>query len=723
MTRWTHDEPGAGDLTPLRTAAVNVDYLADRLACASRDLSIEGATAEEPTLWAGLACDAWREERDELQRALAPVIGELEEYRTALAAYVVEVEDIDARGQQALAARTEAELELAAARRAAATQVPGVSLGSSTPRYLSGSGSGYGPLRATPEARIVWAQQEIADADKQLDELEQRREDADRAVLAALVPLPAGRWSDLGAVMAEAGFARPDQITETSLADAVTDALRAAFADGADLDGLRGLLAVWGDSPSVLGAALSDLGGNGLAALLHALDSRAVGDPAQAGAVARVQDALRDALAVGARAWDRATAEAFAAGLVGGPSGALVVGFLFADLEGAPMPAALTTAVADRVQAREQEQGGPFVWQVDPAAGGIGPMASGLTVPLAPPSPYRVVDPGAAVLRQLALHPAAALAWFADPAAGPGRVTHWYHDRDWAGGAGWAAPMVVWEALQGVPGALVGPGMDEALATRLATVNTGIINAFMTSDHRPTHGLGPEAAMALAGVLEKQLPIWLETVIVTGVSDDDATWGTDHVLWMGPDGSGPAVTMSKTLLRDLLTYTAEDPRASNRVLETAARLQVRLMQSVETSGLTHMELANRYAELLGAVDRARFTSELGAAQRADEQRQWAIDLGEQALGEVLGLASGPLGGLAAGVYGDAATDAWASRYAQALADFSAHTGPAEDRAAAARDLLGVMVDGWLPAEEIARLGGRAKVVDALVDDYTDERGW
>lgn|GEM_PF-4498155 len=710
MTAWTGDVPGAGDTQMLRTAAVTVAYVADRVAELGAALAAHGSAADDPAVWAGRSRDVWCARRDDLRAQLGPVPAALDGYHGALVAYADEVEDIAARGQAALRDRTDAEDELAAARHAQLTLPPVADV--LTPPT--------GPRPAAPATRVARAQRDIASAQRRLDDLAARRRLADSALLSALVPLDVGEWAELGRLAGGAGIVRPEQIDLAALGDAVAAAVDEAARDGADLAALVEVLEQWADSPGVLGSALDQLGGDRLAGVLQALDTRALTAPGEATAVTAAQQALRGALAVASQAWGPGAAEVFAEELLTGPHAALVVGYLFGDPEHAPVAPALARATAEQLEARELELGGVYVWQVDPGAGGVGPMARDLLVPLPPPSPFSVVDPAASVFRQLAASPRAVLDWFGAGTAGGDRVTYWFRDRDWTAGAGYGAPLGVWESLQGVPGALLGPGVDPALAELLARVNEGIALAWFRSGHRPAAGLGAEASAALAGVLAAQLPLWLELVLQRERALEGAFSDRVRVVWLGADGHGWASWIGLGWLREMLGYVAEDGPASARLREEVARLQLRLMQSVGSSELTALQHAERYAELLGVVDRARFQVEAGAAARHDEQVRGMVDVLGIPLGRGLG-AAGVIGDVAVAVAGDAAADAWASRYREALTAFLAGTGPTGERRAEAERLLTVVVDGWL-VDGVTVPEERQRLIEELMDAYADETG-
>jgi uncharacterized protein YukE len=708
MSAWTRQDPGAGDVAGLRRQAAEHERTSTMLAEAYALMRTHQGNVTS-AVWSGAAAEAFRDGIEQFCTRVRSVVEPIAWCAAELRVYAGTVERIaeDAHGVRA---RRDTALEDRRAAQAVLNRAPrpGEVIDASTITRAS--------------AQVAEADRTLAAVDRDLDRLSEERAAADARVRGALVLEAVPSWDTVAVALQTAGITSAEHLTWRGLRTSLVDlARRVADGERGATDELATLLATWGTSASIMGSFLRDLGGRDLADLLTAVDAQALRDPARAEAAGAVQDALRRALALGAGTWDADQRTAFAAGLLTGTDATLVVSYLFADVEGAPMPPGLICATLDAIQARERD--GMLIWQVDPAAGGVGPMADGLLAPLGDGSPSWFVDPAAVLLRQAAGCPVDVTAWLAEDAA---RAQHWYGQRDWPAAGGWAAPLVLWEALQTVPGALVGPGADPASVDRLVAANVAIITAWMNDPERHLTRLDAEAADALAGVVERQLPLWLETVLTADEDrSDDANHTHAPIMWMGADGAGNSVLVSDRALATLLALVAQDADAAARLTASTATLQVVLVDSLGANPVIGQnEILDRVAALLGTVDGAQVAAELTAASLHDAAVRQQIGLGGLVSGEVLGRIAGDAG-IAASVVTtvgeDLAENAWASSYDTALRDFLAEAGATGERETAARRVLTALAEGWAPAEEIEAAGGLDHYVDKRMDEYDDER--
>lgn len=703
---WTSDDPGVGDVAALRWRAAELERVATMLADVHGLMRTHQGSVDA-SVWSGAAAEAFRAGIEDLCARVRLAVDPIAAIAAELRVYAGTVERI---ADDTLLQRVRRDDALDDRRAAVAVRDriphPGETLDASTIAWAS--------------AQVQEADDTLAAVGRALDALAEERRAADARVRGALQWNAVPAWDTLGAAMQEAGIRSPEHLTWRGIRVTLVDlARRVVDGEPEVLDELGTVLEQWGSSPSLMSAFLRDLGGRDLADLMSALDGVALGDPATVSQVGDLQDALRRALALGAEEWDAAQHEEFAAALLTGTNAALVAAYLFSDVEGAPMPAGLVCATLDALAAREKD--GLFVWQVDPDAGGIGPLADGLLVPLGEGSPYSVADPAGSLFRQAAGHPRDVLDWLAGE-GGAERIAYWYGERDWLAGGGWTGPMLVWEAVQTVPGALVGSGADPALVDQLVDVNVGIINAWMADPDRLRTPMDSEALVALAGVVESQLPIWLETVLANGDDLLKLARETDlKVLWMGTDGVGASVQVSKDTLATLLALVAGDRGAATRLTAGSLELQADLIASIGNApGVDHTGIIDRIAEALGAIDGAHLAAELSAADLQDELVRRQVAVGGLLLGELFS-AAGVTGAVAAGILEDGAAAAWADSYATALHAFLDGTGPSADRAEDARAVLESLVVGWVPEEVIAVEGGIDQYLGRRMDEYDDER--
>ncbi|MCG7286950.1 hypothetical protein MHY85_13320 [Cellulomonas sp. ACRRI] len=698
---WTSQDPGSGDTGALRarSGAMNTIVLTLDHARTTFRAHYEPVTTHE---WKGAAGDAFRGSCAAHLSRLSSFINALAPYSAALMIYANEVESI-AEEARALKLRTEAAQEQLAAAPAYVS-----------PNTAAATNAAKSSGRAcVPDPRTA-AKSALASITQERAELVRRRQAADSKVTAALGGVAIGDWAAAGSALAQAGVRRPADFDADSIRRALLDLCTLTLqGDTASLPGLLALLDTWADDPSMMRDFLEGLGGSRLVRMLMVLDQALIdGRSAIAG---DVQSALRDALSSASSMWSASEAADYISALIDSPGSTLSVAYLFGDPEVAPMSSTLVQAAADAILDWERKNGTLYtlVLNVVPGVG----MAPDLVYRMLGEGP-RVIDPADSIFRHLARDPQSTLDWLADPTRGHDRIIHWYQERNWHDGGGYAGPMLVWEALQTVPGGLLGPDMDPGVARKLAEVNAAIIKVWADPDSRFSGVMDDEALLALAGVIAAQLPVWADSTTTLESSSTVATQST-VVHWLGMQGW--TTQISRDALSFLLGQVRSSDAASGALLDATKDLQGRLVASVgSTADFTHNDALERIAGLLGMIDGAQLGNELAVAAMRDRTVERTLAITGLGAGELAGK-----GGIAASLVlagaEHLALESWANHYDTALDDLWRNTGPAKDRADEARETLMGLIDGWVPPEVVHKGGQSAdQYLDSIMGWYDDK---
>lgn len=700
MSQWTDEDPGRGDGAGLRARGRAMETIVrqlDRARAEVRDArdDLEG--------WRGTAGDAhraqldeWLSEADDLIDTLAPYSGALVTYGSVVEDIAAEVSDLDRRSAAAF------QDVVAADRVLTAFPAPGLVVSA-------------GRLRRARQERAD-ARAVLTGVERSKEELADRRRTADRQVLDVLDRSVRSSWAEVGAALEEVGLARPRELTADAVQSRVLSLTDLVREGGAAMNSeLFALLNRWADDAVFMDGLCRSLGGDGLVALLGALDAQAVsGRSARA---ADVQRRLRDGVAAASALWSPEEAAAVAREMVGTRNAPSAVAFLFGDPVGAPMSGRFAGATADAIRDGEVDRGQLFALRTTDRPPGMGAVAD--YWPLG--EGMHVVDPASQVLAHLALDPRGALDWL----AGDKRAEYWYGVRRWEDGGGFVAPMRLWEAAQAVPGAVLGRGAaDPQLERRLARVNARVIEAWVGREYAGF--MDAAARVALAGVVAVQLPIWLETTLVGDPRARAEARDDRNVLWLGDTGHGWTVAPSRDALARLLAQVTPDAGASGRLLAAVRQLQLDLLNSVATAEqtgapMTHDAVLQRIAALHGAVDGARLANELSTAAMQDATVRALVGAAGLAAGELAGPA-GLAGGIAVSAGEDAAESAWAQNYDRALAELWAGEGAAEERKQQVRSVLGGLVSDWVPPEAVPGQSAE-QYLDGVMNNYEDKRGY
>ncbi|ADG76191.1 hypothetical protein Cfla_3312 [Cellulomonas flavigena DSM 20109] len=279
------------------------------------------------------------------------------------------------------------------------------------------------------------------------------------------------------------------------------------------------------ESAAVLAALFEALGGDRTAALVSGLaehpDRPSLdGDPSPLLALR-----VRAALARGSWLWSPTQAEKFAEGLFDSGNlyghAARAIDYLFADADGARMSAALTIAVADRVDAFEQEHGRLADFGQK--------LGFRLEMSEEPGSEQRLpLDPAASVFATLGTYPQEARDWLTGGSIDwssdiqpfdRARIGYWFGERDWSipKSDGFAGIGALWAGVQGSNGPLD--------ARQVASINDAVFEqlAINPSLLRTEH-ISNRGSLRIAEAVGAQLHGLIEVGGNRGPAYSDRQW-------------------------------------------------------------------------------------------------------------------------------------------------------------------------------------------------------
>ncbi|UUI71537.1 hypothetical protein [Cellulomonas xiejunii] len=391
------------------------------------------------------------------------------------------------------------------------------------------------------------------------------REDLDRQTAARLVGVEV-----MGAYAPGTGV---DAIVDVPLAQALASVaagtmtseerslLARWFSSAADevaVDELTSFLDAWGSDTGVMAAVFAAMGGERTMRLLTALGNAVpFAQHHHPNTLSALGTQVRAGLAVGSRGWSKAQVESFADEMFRQMvffDGASVVGYLFADPDRALMSAALTVAVADRIDGWEREHG-----RLPPGGDQPGYWLASAAVPGS--DPRAVLDPAAGVLATLGAYPQVARDWltgvdvdWSNDAAvyDRARVDYWFEERAWPLGIsdGFAGVATLWLGVQSAMG-------SPQEVWQRAALNDAIFARFSRNAALLlTENISPPASLRLAQVVASQIVTLVEVGGMRGPINDRAAWELVPTPF-DPDKAVAATVTRVELVRILAAATSE----------------------------------------------------------------------------------------------------------------------------------------------------------------------
>lgn len=412
------------------------------------------------------------------------------------------------------------------------------------------------------------------------------------------------------------------------------DAVEAVAENPQDSEAVRLLSAFLddhGSDPAVAAAMFAALGGERTVRLVAALGRAvALGSDAEIVTLAFLGYKVRAALAGGSRQWLPAQAEKFADGMFGlgsrddmrgVPYAATVIGYLFADPNGARMSVTFTVAVADRIDAWEQEHGR---WSQDGQ-----PLGYSLAAAEVPGSdPLHVLDPAAAVFATLGTYPQQARDWLtgesvdwstARPVFDRGRVEYWFGSRDWTGPVsdGFGGIGALWAGVQsplGGPDVRQVASINDVVFSALAS-NPSIWRTESISDVGSAH-IGQAVAAQLSGLIE--------VGVIRGPLDDGLRWELVPTLLEAEGAITAAVTREELVV--VLAAATSQPSGYGRIGEALLGYEAQALNAAASGAASPSLALDRLAVLWGIADGAVIGAIEAEHQRASDQLRAAVGL-------------------------------------------------------------------------------------------------
>ena len=411
------------------------------------------------------------------------------------------------------------------------------------------------------------------------------------------------------------------------------DAVEAVAENPQDAEAVRLLSALLddhGSDPAVAGTMFASLGGDRMARLVAALGRGVtLGSDAEGATLALIAGGIRTALAGGSRQWSQAEAERFADGLLGlenadgtrgAPYAATVIGYLFADPDGARMSAAFTVAVADRIDAWEQEHGR---W------GQAGqPVAYSLEAVAVPGSdPLHVLDPAAAVFATLGTYPQEARDWLtgasvdwssARPVFDRTRIEYWFGSRDWTG--------PVSDGFGGIGGLWAGVQTQLGVfdVRQVASINDVVFSALASNPSLlRTESISDVGSARIGEAVAAQVPGLIEVGVIRGPVNDTLRWEQVPSLITAEGAITAAVKREELVL--VLSAATSQPSGYRHVSEALYEYEA-LALNAAASGASPSLALDRLAVVWGVADGAVNGAIEAEHQRASDQLRAAVGL-------------------------------------------------------------------------------------------------
>lgn len=705
MSQWTRDTPSLGDHGQVTSASAVLDDISRTLTDLKTMVSTQNGRISDST-WQGLSGQAFRDRGITIAAELGTFTQWMADTASALSVYAGKLSTLETSERLIRPQLTTA--------RSAAQRATNKLAFATDPDE-----------RRTLTATLDREEAKVRACQSAWDDLVAERESMDTILRQQLSTAPAVSFTQIGQVMIRAGHQPNQPLTAENIVDALT-ALSEDVLDGdhdpATLAALAELLRYTCIDPGLADEYMQELGGTNLANLLVQLDVLAAGDPSLSRTIADVQSRLRQSLAIGSVSWEPEVCDSFNEALMDATNGALVVAYLYGDTD-VPIAAKMAISMAGLIQKWEKRNGQLFTMLDSVGPNGVASSLMASTLDLRPNEHGMVIiDPADSVLRQIALHPTAALDWL----DASDHLDYWYGTRDWSTTGGYDAPAAVWAAVQTVPGALIGPDMDPALVNKLARVSTDILN-YWHPDVLTEENFDGDGKQYLALVIAAQLPIWVETTIAADYDIlESAETRNLPVDWLG--STGDVALCSRDALAALLRIVASDPIASGVVLERARSLSVEIVSSVPANAdMDSYKVAlGKAGGLLGLLDGADLGNQLSAHAASDLRTSLVINTVSMGTAGVADKAVGPLAGA---LLSQGATDLTASvlanSYNQRQDEFWSGGSPDDQRRREeANDVLKSLATNYIPPVTVENsLEDIDDVAAEGISNYSSTKTW
>jgi len=399
---------------------------------------------------------------------------------------------------------------------------------------------------------------------------------------------------------------------------------------------LAGFLDAWGADTGVMGGVFATLGGDRTVQLVTALGNAVrFGDHAHNDTLAGLGRRLRAGLASGSTDWSGQQAEQFAETMFGpvlfADGTASAIGYLFADPGTAPMGAAFTVAVADRIDAWEQEHGRlptgvhqPGYWLAAAAAPGT--------------DPRDVLDAASGVFATLGNYPDTARDWLCGSFTKvsdlteleSARIEYWFGLRDWstATSDGFAGVSALWAGVQ------IG-GSERGVAMQIAAVNERIFAHLYKNPTLTPGAVSVDASVSFAQVVGRQL----EGLIELGILSDPAQGAGAWELVTAPHRpiEFPAAMVAKAELLVVLGAAVDHEQGRSNLQQWVVEYQAAALAATRDLGASPDGVLRRLASVWGTLDGATATAQEAAARLETETRLSAFTAAAEVPKVALGL--------------------------------------------------------------------------------------
>lgn len=389
---------------------------------------------------------------------------------------------------------------------------------------------------------------------------------------------------------------------------------------------LSEFLDVHGSGPAVVPAALfAALGGQRTAELIDCL-AEDPDDPRDDDPSPLLAQSIRAALARGSQVWSKVDVEEFAEGLFRpgntyGPA-ANAIAYLFADPDGARMSVVLTIAVADRLDAYEQERG-----RLGLARKGRAGFRMELTED--PGSEQRLpLDPAASVFATLGTYPQEARDWLTGgsvdwvshtPSFDRARIDYWFGERDWSlpHSDGFAGIGGLWAGIQTSQGSLD--------LRQVASINDAVFAKLASNPSlASTESISNLGSLRMAEAIAAQLHGLIEVGVIRDPSNRNWSWEFVPSLLVAEKTVAAAVSR-EDLVRVLAAATSQ-PAGLSRTSEALVEYEA-LALNAATSGASPSLALNRLAVVWGVAEGAINGANQAEYQRLSDQVRAAVGLG------------------------------------------------------------------------------------------------
>lgn len=644
MTQWDELHPGRGNTGAVNDAATRVSNRNTGTETVRTALS-NAATGTTEEIWAGDAGAAFRTSLAKPQTLCDELKTEFAAVQSALSAYATEVDRI--------------RVATTAAHQAYAT-------GYATWKAAEQEDSPFLPSAFTPNApnatlgSNLWVPSgnkpglyDMRMAAQQLRTLADQRETADSTLTTALQPPASARWDQMQSALSAAGIDDIDDLTFENLGDAfanLADEIAEGDVTDENVQALQDFFSVWGEDTFVMSQFFLEVGGESTVSMIDNLGDAAITegfDPAAALALATM---IRGGLSTGSQIWMPSTSSDFADSMLEGASSTVggavaAIGFLFSDEKNNPLGVNLTVAMADEIDRIERDpmsmqNGGWF--DTSPNAGGrFLAQLEGETTGL---NGNRVDDLAGRVFSTLGTYPDAALDWltatgedpYGDGDLGPGRVEHWYGDRDWSAdgsGDGFEGPGALWAGAQQAAG-----GPADATHTynpetwdRVAELTTQIVRELTSNESFLPENLTSIGQVRIAEGISVAMPYFSENLSESDPRTASALSIQDALIGTTDPRSIPNVTQAQLsqLLGTATWSDGDSPSAGADVISQSVRQYqdalVALADIAPPGSAFAADALERVVELQGWLDGSGEGAALGEAGRHDAAVQEAID--------------------------------------------------------------------------------------------------